>query len=84
MKVPPRPIPFHYAQRVHFQLQEMARDGIIQPRNSPWHAPKSNGELRICVDFVQLNYITKKNSYPVPRAEGPQQKLSGKCVFSKT
>ena len=23
------------------------------------------------------------NSYPVPRADGPQQKLAGKCVFSK-
>ena len=29
VKVPPRPIPFHYAERVHNQLQEMARDGII-------------------------------------------------------
>ena len=88
VKVPPRPIPFHYAERVHNQLQEMARDGIIRPSNSPWRAPavyvpKSNGELRICVDFVQLNRVTKKNSYPVPRADGPQQKLSGKCVFSK-
>ena len=56
--------------------------------DSPWRAPavyvpKSNGELRICVDFVQLNRVTKKNSYPIPRTEGPQQKLSGKCVFSK-
>ena len=31
VKVPPRPIPFHYAERVHNQLQEMARDGIIRP-----------------------------------------------------
>ena len=44
---------------------------------------KSNGEIRICVDFVQLNRLTKKDSYPVPRAEGPQQKLAGKTVFSK-
>ena len=35
------------------------------------------------MDFVQLNRVTKKNSYPVPRADGPQQKLAGKCVFSK-
>ena len=65
VKVPPRPIPFHYAERVHNQLQEMARDGIIHPSNSPWCAPavyipKSNGELRFCVDFVQLNHVTKK------------------------
>ena len=88
IKVPPRPIPFHYAERAHNQLQEMAKNGIIQPSNSPWcapavYVPKENGEIRICVDYVQLNRVTKKNSYPVPRADGPQQKLADKCVFSK-
>ena len=88
VKVPPRPIPFQYQDRVRDQLQEMAADGIIRPSNSPWcapavYVPKSNGEIRICVDYVQLNKHTKKDSYPVPRAEGPQQKLAGKQVFSK-
>ena len=88
VRVPPRPIPFRYAERVHRQLNEMASDGIIRPSKSPWcapavYVPKSNGELRICVDFIQLNRVTKKNSYPVPRTEGPQQKLAGKHVFSK-
>ena len=60
IKVPPRPIPFHYAERVHQQLQDMAKEGIIRPSSSPWcapavYVPKSNGEIRICVDFVQLN-----------------------------
>jgi len=55
---------------------------------SPWCAPavyipKSNGEIRICIDFVQLNIVTKKNPYPVPRTEGQQQKLANKRVFSK-
>ena len=88
VKVPPRPIPFHYAERVSQQLEDMAKEGIIRPSNSPWcapavYVPKSNGEIRICVDFVQLNRLTKKDSYPVPRADGPQQKLAGKSVFSK-
>ena len=88
VKVPARPIPFHFKERVHTQLQEMADSGIIQPSNSPWcapavYVPKANGEVRICVDFVQLNKVTKKNSYPVPRADGPQQKLANKKVFSK-
>ena len=73
---------------MHTQLQEMANAGIIQPSNSPWcapavYVPKANGEVRICVDFIQLNKITKKDSYPVPRADGPQQKLANKKVFSK-
>ena len=88
IKVPPRQIPFHYVDRVHTQLQEMFDEGIIRPSSSPWcapavYVPKANGEVRICVDFVQLNKITKKDSYPVPRADGPQQKLANKTIFSK-
>ena len=88
VKVPARPIPFHFKDRVHTQLKEMADAGIIQPSNSPWctpavYVPKANGEIRICVDFVQLNKVTKKDSYPVPRADGPQQKLANKKVFAK-
>ena len=88
VKLPSRPIPFHYTERVHSQLQEMAKEGIIRPSNSPWcapavYVPKSNGEVRICVDFVELNRVSKKDSYPVPRANGPQLKLAGKKIFSK-
>ena len=65
-RVPPRPIPFHFAERVQNQLQEMAQEGIIRPSNSPWcapavYVPKRNGEIRICVDFVQA---TKKCGGP--------------------
>ena len=74
VKVPARPIPCHFKECVHTQLQEMADVGIIQPSNSPCcvpavYVPKANGEERICVDFVQLNKVTKKDSYPVPRAD---------------
>ena len=66
----------------------MAQEGIIRPSSSPWCAPaiyipKSNGVLHICIDFVQLNRVTKKDSYPVPIANCPQQRLAGKKVFSK-
>ena len=47
------------------------------------YVPKPSGEIRICVDYVQLNSVTKKGSYPVPRTEGPKQRLAGKQVFSK-
>jgi len=85
-KVPPRPILFYYAERVHQQLQEMAQEGIICPSTSPWcapevYVPKSSGEIRICVNYVQLNCVTKKDSYTVLHAEGPQQKLASKRVF---
>ena len=88
VKVPACPIPFHFKEHVHTQLQQIADAGIIRPSNSLWcapavHVPKVNGEIRICVDFVKLNKVTRKDSYPVPRADGPQQKLANKKVFSK-
>ena len=88
MKVPPRPIPFHLVDQVQQQLKDMAQEGIIRPSSSPWcapavYVPKPNGEIRICIDFVQLNRVTKKDSYPVPRADRPHQRLAGKKVFSK-
>jgi len=69
VKSPLRSIPFHYTEQVHNQLQEMAKEGIIIPSNSPWcdpavYVPKSNGEVRICVDFLQINKLTKKRLLP--------------------
>ena len=63
VKVPPHPIPFHYAEHVHKQLEEMAQEEIIRRSNSPWstpavYVPKNNGEICICVDFIQLNKVT--------------------------
>ena len=48
IKVPPREIPFHYADKIHAQLQDMAMEGIIHPSTSPWctsaaYVPKSSG-----------------------------------------
>ena len=77
IKVPPRQNPFHYAEWVHAQLEDMAKEGIIHPSTCPWcapavYVPKNSGEVRICVDFVKLNQVTKKDSYPVPQPAGPQ------------
>ena len=51
--------------KVNAQLEDMVKEGIIRPSTSPWcapevYVPKSSGEIRICVDFVQLNKVTKK------------------------
>ena len=65
----------------HTQLQEMADSGIIQPSNSPWCAPavyvaKANDEVRICIDFVQLNKVTKKDSLPSAKSRWASAEIS--------
>ena len=46
------------------------------------YVPKSNGKIRICVDFVQLNKVTKKDAYPRLRDESSRQRLINKQIFS--
>ena len=36
---PPRQIPFHYADKVRAQLDDMVKEGIIHPSTSTWWAP---------------------------------------------
>ena len=70
------------------QLQELVDKGFIQPSISPWGAPvlfvrKKDGTLRLCIDYRQLNRVTIKNRYPLPRIDDLFDQLRGACVFSK-
>ncbi|XP_074292398.1 uncharacterized protein LOC141619268 [Silene latifolia] len=70
------------------QLDELAEKGYIRPSVSPWGAPvlfvkKKDGSLRLCVDYRELNNVTIKNRYPLPRIDDLFDQLSGAGVFSK-
>ena len=56
------------------QLRDLLEKGFIRPRTSPWGAPvlfvrKKDGSLRMCIDYRQLNKVTIKNRYPLPRID---------------
>ncbi|KAH9665582.1 Endonuclease [Citrus sinensis] len=56
------------------QLQELLDKGFIRPSVSPWGAPvlfvkKKDGSMRLCIDYRQLNMVTVKNKYPLPRID---------------
>ena len=87
VKVSPRRIPAHYRKEVCRQIQEMLDQGIIKESSSPWVAPamfvlKKSGELRICIDYRELNKKTRKDSYPLPLPDEVQDPLSGSTIFS--
>ena len=70
------------------QLQELLSKGFIRPSASPWGAPvlfvkKKDGSFRMCIDYRQLNKVTIKNKYPIPRIDDLFDQLQGACVFSK-
>ena len=70
------------------QLQELLDKGLIQPTASPWGAPvlfvkKKDGSLRLCIDYRELNRVTVKNKYPLPRINDLFDQLAGATIFSK-
>ena len=55
-------------------MQELLEKGFIRPSVYPWGVPvlfvkKKDGTLRLCVDYRQLNKMTVKNKYPLPRID---------------
>ncbi|KAL0552128.1 hypothetical protein IC582_011225 [Cucumis melo] len=70
------------------QLQEFLDKGFIRPSVSPWGAPvlfvkKKDGSMRLCIDYRELNKVTVKNRYPLPRIDDLFDQLQGATVFSK-
>ncbi|KAA0047197.1 reverse transcriptase [Cucumis melo var. makuwa] len=70
------------------QLQELLDKGFIRPSVSPWGAPvlfvkKNDGSMRLCIDYRELNKVTVKNRYPLPRIDDLFDPLQGATVFSK-
>ncbi|GJU35991.1 putative reverse transcriptase domain-containing protein [Tanacetum coccineum] len=56
------------------QLQELSNKGFIRPSSSPWGAPvlfvkKKDGSFRMGIDYRELNKLTVKNRYPLPRID---------------
>jgi hypothetical protein len=70
------------------QLQELLDKGFIRPCFSPWGASvlfvkKKDGSFRMCIDFRELNKLTIKNRYPLPRIDDLFDQLQGSTYFSK-
>jgi hypothetical protein len=61
---------------------------FIFPSTSLWAAPvlfvkKKDGSMRMCIDYRELNKVTIKNRYPLPRIDDLLDQLQGVRVFSK-
>ena len=84
----PYPLPPKKLEAMREQIKELAQHGWIEPSVSPWGAPilfvpKKNGDLRLCVDFRDLNAVTEDDSFPLPRIEVMLHRASSASIFSK-
>ncbi|GJU64760.1 hypothetical protein Tco_1246595 [Tanacetum coccineum] len=89
---PVAPTPYQLApsemKELSDQLQELSDKGFIRPSSSPWGAPvlfvkKKDRSFRMCIDYRELNKLTVKNRYPLPRIDNLFDQLQGSSVYSK-
>ncbi|GJZ97939.1 putative reverse transcriptase domain-containing protein [Tanacetum coccineum] len=84
--------PYHLApskmQELSELLQELQDKGFIRPSYSPWGAQvlfftKKDGLMRMCIDYRELNKLTIKNRYPLPRINDLFDQFQRARYFSK-
>lgn len=56
---------------IHTEIEELLVKGLIIESESPWSSPvllvkKKNGKWRLCIDYRQVNRVSRKNAYPLP------------------
>lgn len=74
--------------QLKMQLQKLLDKRYICPSVSPWGAPilfvrKRDDTLRLYIDYMQLNKLTIKNKYMLPRIDDLFDQVMGSTIFSK-
>ena len=86
-KQPARRTPFAVRGEVARQLREVQENGVISPSSSPWASPvvlvrKKDGSLRFCIDYRELNSLTKADTFPLPQIDDLLDQLDKAKYFS--
>ncbi|GKD24826.1 putative reverse transcriptase domain-containing protein [Tanacetum coccineum] len=69
-------------------ITELSNKGFIRPSSSPWGAlvlfvKKKDGSFQMCIEYRELNKLTVKTRYPLPRIDDLFDQLHGSSVYSK-
>ena len=87
IKQAPRRVPLHQQEVVRQHVEDMLQNGLVRPSTVPWASnivlvKKNDGGTRFCVDYCELNHVTKKDAYPLPRIDETLDALAGAKLFS--
>jgi len=86
-KVPERRLSQPERKALQEIVDKLLRNKVIRKSKSPWSAPvvlvrKKDGTYRLCVDYRQLNSVTRLDAYPLPRIDETIEKLQGARYFT--
>ena len=75
-------------QHLSKTIDEMLESGQIEKSHASWSSPvllvkKKDGSYRFVVDYRQLNNVTERDCYPLPRIEDTLNRLNGHQLFTK-
>lgn len=87
VSLPVRRLTPNVTEEVDRECRELEEAGIVQKSFSPYSAPivpirKPDGKLRLCIDYRQLNRVTKKDKFPLPNLTDLIYSLHGVKYFS--
>ena len=82
ISIPPYRMAPAELKELKIQLRELLDKGFVRPSISLWgvlvlFVKKTVGSLRMCIDYRQLNKVTMKNRYPLPRIDDLFDQLQG-------
>ena len=83
----PRRFPEPVVIEIERQCEELRSLNIIEYSCSPWSSPvvpikKKDGTLRLCIDYRQLNRVTKADRFPMPNMTDLVFSLRGTQYFT--
>ena len=83
----PRHIPFVLCGKVEEMVEDVLERGVIQHSKSPWASPivlvaKKDGTTHFCVDYRQLNAVTKMDVFPLPWVDDSLDLLANSTFFT--
>ena len=87
IRQPLRRFPPAHVEAISSEVDKLLAQGVTEPASSPWASNvvlvrKRDGSYRCCIDYRQLNNVTIKDDYPVPRMDSCLDAMSGAGWFS--
>ena len=87
IRQPLRRFPPAHVEAISKEVDKLLAQGVIEPASSPWASNvvlvrKKDGSYRCCIDYRQLNNVTIKDAYPVPRTDSCLDAMSGAGWFT--
>ena len=87
VRQPLRRFPPAHREAISEHVDNMVNQGIIEPASSPWGTnivlvKKKDGSFRCCIDYRQLNSVTRKDAYPLPHIDTCLDAMSSAAWFS--